>query len=76
MTQFIKPYKGGYLHVMGSGRVRFWTVEELKVMSMAYDELRMVNEGSQRSFSLNQEPMDKVLAAMKRRRKCKDDNDC
>lgn len=73
MTQFIKPYKSGYLHVMGNGKVRFWTTEELKIMSMAYDEMLWVAEQSRRSFSLDGKPIDEVFGCMKQRRKMKED---
>lgn len=73
MTQFIKPYKGGYLHIMGNGKVRFWTIEELKIMSMAYEETLLVAEQSRRSFSLDGKPIREVLEAMNQRRKIAED---
>ncbi len=48
----IKPYKGGYLLILGNGKVQFWDEQMLKTMSMAYDELRFVAEESRREFAL------------------------
>ena len=48
----IKPYKKGYLLILGNGKVQYWDMEMLKVMSMAYDELRFVAEEHRRSFDL------------------------
>ena len=45
-----------------------FTEEELKVMSMAYDEMRTVAPQSRRMFSFTQEPIEKVLAGIKERR--------
>ena len=48
--KMIKPYFGGYLLILGNGKVQFWNKEMLKIMSMAYDELQFVSEGSRRRF--------------------------
>ena len=48
----LKPYKNGYLLIIGNGRVQFWDEQMLKVMSMAYDEMRFVSEGSRKRFDL------------------------
>jgi len=71
--KFIKPWKGGYMMVLGSGRVMQFSEEQLKIMSMAYDEIRFVSEKSRKSFSLNSEPMDKLMAGIKERRKNRGD---
>ncbi|MFA6364227.1 hypothetical protein [Methanoregula sp.] len=47
---------------------------QLKVMSMAYDEIRFVREESRRSFSLTDESMEKLLAGIKERRMHKEDD--
>ena len=73
IIDFIKPYKGGYLHVMGNGQVRFWSEEELKILSMAYDEIRFIKEDARRSFSLDGRPIETVMEAMKARRKYMED---
>lgn len=70
--KFLKPWKGGYMMVLGSGKVMHFTEDQLKTMSMAYDELRFVNEKSRRCFSLNSESMEKLLAGIKERRKYKE----
>lgn len=68
--KFLKPWKGGYMLVQGSGRVISFTEEQMKTMSMAYDELKLVSEEkSRRSFSLNSEPIEKLLEGVKDRRK-------
>jgi hypothetical protein len=66
--KFIKPWKGGYMMVLGTGRVMQFDEDQLKTMSMAYDELRLVPEKSRRSFSLTHEPMKKLLEGIKNRR--------
>jgi hypothetical protein len=48
----IKPYKNGYLLILGNGKVQFWDEQMLKVMSMAYDEMRFVAEGNRKRFDL------------------------
>ena len=60
--------------VMGSGRVMQFDEAQLKVMSMAYDEIRFVREESRRSFSLTDESMEKLLAGIKERRMHKEDD--
>jgi len=67
--KFIKPHGDGYIVVQGNGRVISFTEDQLKVMSMAYDELRFVAKGHRRSFSLTDEPMDKLLKNISERRK-------
>ena len=71
--KFLKPYKEGYIIVLGNGRIMSFDEEELKVMSMAYDELRMVPSGSRRMFSFSSVPIEKVLKDIKERRANKDD---
>ena len=73
--KFIKPWKGGYIMVLGNGRTMHFTEDQLKTMSMAYDEVRLVSEQSRRSFSLNHESMEKLLAGIKERRKHREDYD-
>lgn len=50
--KFLKPYKGSYILVYGNGKVMYLTEEDLKNFSMAYDEVRFVNEASRRRFDL------------------------
>lgn len=49
----IKPYKGEYLLILGSGKVQFWDEQMLKIMSMAYDELRLVDEEHRKEFKFS-----------------------
>lgn len=71
--KFLKPFKGGYVLVLGNGRVLTFDENQLKVMSMAYDELRFVSEDSRRSFSMNNQIMEELLAGIKERRKTRED---
>jgi hypothetical protein len=73
--KFLKPYKNCYLLILGSGRTISLEEQQLKAMSMAYDEIRFVKEGSRRSFSLNSEPMEKLLDGIKERRARRRDYD-
>lgn len=66
--RFLKPFGDGYIIVLGNGRTMSFTEEELKVMSMAYDEMRTVAPQSRRMFSFTPEPIEKVLAGIKERR--------
>ena len=52
MSMFLKPYKGEYLLVMGNGKVMLFDEQMLKKMSMAYDEMRFVNEDHRKRFDL------------------------
>ena len=70
--KFLKPFKGGYILILGSGRVISFDENQMKVMSMAYDELRFVAEEHRKQFSLNNESMEKLLAGIRERRKYKD----
>jgi hypothetical protein len=68
--KFLKPHhEDGYLMVIGSGRTMVFTEDQLKAFSMAYDELRFVNPEHRRSFSLTEEPIDKLLSGISQRRK-------
>jgi hypothetical protein len=73
--KYIKAWKDGYLMILGSGRVMQFSEEQLKIMSMAYDEVRFVNEEHRKMFSLNSEPIEKLLEGIKERRKHKDEDD-
>jgi len=67
--KFLKPYHDGYILVLGNGRVITFDEQELKAMSMAYDELGLVPEGSRRMISMNSEPIEKLMDGIKERRK-------
>lgn len=54
--------------VLGSGKVLHFTEEQLKVMSMAYDEVRFVQEKHRRAFSLTPDPIEKLMETIKNRR--------
>lgn len=47
----LKPYKNGYLLILGSGKVMYFGELDLKVFSMAYDEMLYVKEKSRRKFN-------------------------
>jgi len=66
--KFLKPYKGLYIAIQGNGRVITLTESDLKVMSMAYDELRFVKEESRRSFPFGDETMGELLSGIKERK--------
>jgi hypothetical protein len=66
--KFLKPYKGLYIAIQGNVRVITLTEDDLKVMSMAYDELRFVTEGSRRSFPFGDQTMDELLSGIKERK--------
>lgn len=71
--KFLKPWKGGYIIVGGNGKVTLFNEEELKIMSMAYDELRLVEEKSRRTFSFNSQSIEKLMEGIKDRRAHRED---
>ena len=46
----IKPYKDGYLLILGNGRVQFWRLADLQVMRECCNDMEQKSASDRRSF--------------------------